>query len=84
MYSLGFSNEHRDKFEFDSLTSGDSVTAPVRTYWGVILVLTPIVLTLYLLGQLAGFLPVGRADIAGHLIGFSLGMGYAMVRSRMT
>jgi membrane associated rhomboid family serine protease len=74
--------KHRDDFEFDELTSGGPTTTPVQTYWGLILVLTPIVLVPYMLGQLAGLLPVGRADVVGHLVGFLCGMGYAAIRSR--
>lgn len=75
--------KHRDEFKFDALTSGGPTNTPLRTYWGLILVLTPIVLVPYMLGQLAGLLPVGRADIVGHLVGFLCGMGYAAIRSRI-
>lgn len=82
-YSVHMFLEHRDEFEFGALTSGSPITTPVRTYWGIVLVLTPIVLIPYMLGQLAGLLPVGRADIVGHLIGFLFGIGYAAARSRI-
>lgn len=75
--------KHRDEFKFDALTSGGPTNTPLRTYWGLILVLTPIVLLPYMLGQLVGLLPVGRADVVGHLTGCLCGMGYAVARSRV-
>lgn len=82
-YCIHIVLKHRAEFEFDALTSGGPTDTPLRTYWGLMLVLTPIVLVPYMLGQLAGFLPTGRADIVGHLTGFLYGMAYAAVRSRI-
>lgn len=74
---------HRDRFELGTLTSGGPTDTPLRTYWGLVLMLTPIVLVPYLLGQLIGLIAVGRADVVGHLVGFLSGMGYAAVRNRL-
>jgi membrane associated rhomboid family serine protease len=82
-YSVHMVHNHRDEFEFDALTSGGPTNTPLRTYWGLILMLTPIVLVPYMFGQLTGFIPVDQADIVGHLIGFLCGIVYAAIRSRI-
>jgi len=82
-YCIHMLLKHRDNFEFEALTTGSPSETPLRTYWGLMLVLTPMVLIPYLLGQLFGFIPAGRTDIIGHLTGFLCGMSYAMVRNRM-
>lgn len=82
-YCVHMALKHRDEFEFNALKTGGPTNTPLRTYWGLFLVLTPIVLVPYMLGQLAGLLPVGRADIVGHFVGLLFGMGYAAFRSRI-
>lgn len=74
--------KHRDEFKFNTLSSGGLTDTPLRTYWGLILVLSPILLVPYILGQLAGHLPAGRTDVIGHLIGLLCGIAYATVRRR--
>lgn len=52
----------------------------LQSCWGVAVVIGPPVLVVYLLGQLAGLVPVGRADVIGHLTGILCGMSYAFIR----
>ena len=80
-YCIHMILRHRDEFRFEALTTGGPAETPLRTYWGLMLVLMPAVLVPYLLGQLAGLIPAGRADIIGHLTGFLCGMGYAVFRT---
>lgn len=42
--------------------------------------LTPVVGIPYMLGQLAGIIPAGQADVVGHLTGFLCGIVYAWLR----
>lgn len=81
-YCIHMILRHRDEFKFEALTTGGPTATPLRTYWGLMLVLTPVVLVPYMLGQLVGLIPAGRADIIGHLTGFLCGMSYAVIRTR--
>lgn len=74
--------KHRESFKFDVLTSEGQTDAPVRTYLGLGLVLTPVVLVLFLFGQLIGLLPTGQDDIVGHFTGLLFGIAYATGREK--
>jgi len=80
-YCVHMVGTHREVFDFETLTEAGSMG--LRTYWGVILALTPIVLILYSVGQIIGLLPVSRTDAIGHLTGVLCGIGYAFIRSRI-
>jgi len=82
-YCIHMVLKHRDEFEFEALITGGPSETPLRTYWGLMVVLTPVVLVPYMLGQLFGLIPAGRADIVGHLTGFLCGVTYAVVRTKI-
>lgn len=77
-YCVHMTLEHREKFDFEALTSERST--PLRTYIGMALVLTPVVLIPYLIGQLFGIIPAGRTDVVGHFFGFACGIIYSLIR----
>jgi membrane associated rhomboid family serine protease len=82
-YCLHMALEHRDTLEFDALTDGGPGKVTFRIYWSVILVALPIALLVALVGQLVGLVPVGRADVVGHLTGLLCGMSYAVAREHL-
>lgn len=73
--------EHREKLRLYPLRSTAEADPSLRTYGGFFVVLTPVVGIPYLLGQLAGIIPAGQADVVGHLTGFLCGIVYAFLRS---
>lgn len=73
--------EHREKLRLYPLWSTAEADPSLRTYGGLFLVLTPLVVIPYLLGQLAGIIPAGQSDIVGHLTGFLCGIAYGFLRS---
>lgn len=80
-YCIHMVLEHRNEFELETLESKGLSNTSLRTYWGLALLLTPIVLVPYMVGQHVGFISAGRTDVIGHLTGFLCGVGYAVVRS---
>jgi membrane associated rhomboid family serine protease len=76
-YCIHLFLEHREKLELHHFNFTTATGASLRAYMGLFLVLTPIVIIPYLLGQLAGIIPAGNSDMVGHLTGFLCGMIYA-------
>jgi membrane associated rhomboid family serine protease len=73
--------EHRNEMEFETIKEPGLTDTSFRAYVGVCLILTLILLIPYMVGQHAGLIPAGRADVVGHLTGFLCGIGYAVIRS---
>lgn len=80
-YCVHMTVAHRDEFQFGKFETASLSDLPPRPFWGLLLIVTPIGLVLYFGAQLAGFVPVARADVVGHLTGLLLGIGYATGRA---
>lgn len=81
-YCVHMTLDHREKLDFDTLRSNG--LSSLRVYWGVALFIAPVVIVLFLIAQAIGIVPVGRADVVGHLTGVLLGIGYAVARYART
>jgi len=71
---------HWDPEELKAMDHAWRKPAKVRACWRVAVVFLPLALFVYGVGQYAELVPVGRADVIGHLVGVVLGIGYAAVR----
>jgi membrane associated rhomboid family serine protease len=74
---------HREALELDVSDYGPMEAGSLRAYWQGTLLLCPIGFLLFTIGQYVGFVPAGRIDVIGHLVGLVLGVGYAVGRKRV-
>jgi len=81
-YSTHLCLAHQDSLDLDVGDYNWGEPAALRAYWQVALLLLPIGFIMFMLGQSIGLFPVGRADVVGHLVGITLGAGYAIIRDR--
>lgn len=82
-YCVHVAIEHWETLGFETLAVGGLDEITPRICWSAMLVALPIALLLALVGQLIGLVPVGRADVVGHLTGLLCGVGYAAVRGSL-
>lgn len=82
-YCVHMALEHRDTLEFDALADGGLGKVTFRICWSITLVALPVALLVALVGQLVGLVPVGRADVVGHLTGLLCGIGCAVAHEHL-
>lgn len=68
---------HRDALALDVSDYAPLEEGALRAYWQGALLLFPIGVALFTIGQYTGVLPAGQVAVIGHLVGLVLGVGYA-------
>jgi membrane associated rhomboid family serine protease len=69
-----------DSAELDAMDRAWREPLKLRVCWRVAIVVSPLALVGYAVGQYIGLVPAGRTDVIGHLVGVVLGVGYAVGR----
>lgn len=71
---------HREALQLDTSDYGLVDDEAVRAYWQGAVLLFPVGVGMYLLGQSVGLISAGNTAVISHLVGLVLGMGYAVGR----
>ena len=71
---------HREALQLDTGDYGLVDDGAVRAYWQGAVLLFPIGVGMYLLGQSVGLISAGNTAVISHLFGLVLGMSYAVGR----